>query len=249
MSYIPGILIVGLIGYIVWLTWEVRNAPLVDEQGRTIHPVQFADVLERPRAEQGERKSARAGDTRASVAPARRPAQPTAETRSHPDTGDVHLKAGARRILETLARHHPMRMTRAQLGTLAKFKVTGGTFTTYWSQINRLGYVDESGGDIGLTDAGLDYVGHVPAAPATTEELLDMWRGALKAGARAMLDELVSAYPEELSKEDLAERVEMTASGGTFTTYLSTLRRNGLVDVDSGMVRASDTLFLAGATR
>lgn len=155
------------------------------------------------------------------------------------------LKAGARRILETLARHHPMRVTKAQLGTLAKFKITGGTFLTYWSTLKRYGLVEDQGGLIGLTDAGSALVGHVPQDPLSTEELLDQWRGALKAGARQMLDVLVAVYPNALPRDDLAERVEMTATGGTFNTYLGTLRRNGLIDVESGMVRANDALFLS----
>ncbi len=36
----------------------------------------------------------------------------------------------------------------------------------------------------------------------------------------------------------------MTESGGTFQTYLSTLRRNGLAEVQGGWVRPSDTLFI-----
>ena len=172
---------------------------------------------------------------------------PEARPRPRPDPGgDAYLKAGARRILETFARHYPMRMTRAQLGTLAKFKVTGGTFQTYFSQLKRLGYLEEGAGEIWITEAGLDYVGHVPQEPMSTEELLEMWRSALKAGARKMLDELVAVYPKAMSREELAERVEMTVSGGTFQTYLATLRRNGLVDVDGGGVTASDTLFLSG---
>lgn len=175
--------------------------------------------------------------------PQRRPAAPERPARDVPD-GDVHLKAGARRILETFARHYPMRMTKAQLGTLAKFKVSGGTFTTYWSTLKRAGYVEEQGGECWITDVGLAQVGHVAREPMTTDELLEQWRSALKAGARAMLDALVAVHPSELTKDQLADRVQMTASGGTFTTYLSTLRRNGLVDVDGQMVRASDTLFI-----
>jgi hypothetical protein len=36
----------------------------------------------------------------------------------------------------------------------------------------------------------------------------------------------------------------MTASGGTFNTYLGTLRRNGLAEVLGSEVKASDTLFI-----
>ena len=162
--------------------------------------------------------------------------------------GDVNLKAGARRILETLAAHHPMRVTKSQLGTLARFKVTGGTFQTYWSALKRHGLVDESGGDIGITEAGLHYVGDHPRVPLTTDELLERWRSVLKAGARRMLDILVARYPDAVSREELADALEMAANGGTFQTYLSTLRRNGLATVSGGDVRAQDALFLGGGS-
>lgn len=43
--------------------------------------------------------------------------------------------------------------------------------------------------------------------------------------------------------------VEMAADGGTFGTYLSTLRRNGLADVDGSRVRAGGALYLAAGAR
>jgi hypothetical protein len=162
--------------------------------------------------------------------------------------GEVHLKAGARRILEALARHHPMVFTRAQVGTLTGFKISGGTFQTYWSQLRRLGYLDEQGGDIRITEEGLAAAGVEPAAPATTEELLAMWGDRLKAGARQMLDVLVANYPRALSYDELGQAVGMVPSGGTFQTYVSTLRRNGLADTDRGQIKASDSLFV-GDTR
>jgi predicted transcriptional regulator len=146
-----------------------------------------------------------------------------------------------------LARHYPMRVTKAQLGTLAKFKITGGTFQTYYSTLKREGLIAESGGEIEITQAGLDYVGADVGAPMTTDEVVEQWRTALKAGARKMLDELLAVHPNEISREELAERVEMTESGGTFQTYLGTLRRNGLAEIDGGFVRAGQALFLGDA--
>lgn len=174
---------------------------------------------------------------------------PGRETRPGPGEGP-QLKAGARRILDTLARHHPMRVTRAQLGALAKFKITGGTFGTYWSTLKRHGLVDEDGGDVGITDAGIDFLGargDLPAGPLSTDELLAQWRSVLKAGARLMLDTLIDRYPDALTRDDLAAAVDMAPTGGTFGTYLGTLRRNGLVEVDADGVRAADVLFLGAA--
>lgn len=172
-----------------------------------------------------------------------RPATP-AQTATVADDAAVHLKAGARRILESMARHHPTVLTRAQIGTLSKMKITGGTFATYWSTLKRAGLIDENDTGAWITDSGLATAGVEPADPHTTDELLDMWRGALKAGARRILDVLVDAYPEPVTRTDLAAAVEMAETGGTFATYLSTLRRNGLADVTASDARASDTLFL-----
>lgn len=161
------------------------------------------------------------------------------------ERSEVQLRAGERKMLETLARRYPLKMTRAQLGTLAGFTPSGGTFGTYFGTLKRVGFLEESGGEVQVTRAGLDYLGHdtVPA-PQSTEETLEMWRGALRAGERKMLDEAVAAYPEALSREELGSRTGFTPSGGTFGTYLGTLRRNGLLEVEGDRVRASRALFL-----
>jgi hypothetical protein len=163
-------------------------------------------------------------------------------------SGDApELKAGARKILDTLARHHPMRFTRAQVGTLTGFKTSGGTFQTYWGVLKRAGYINEDAGEVTVTDAGLQRAGVVPEAPASTEEMVAMWGARLKRGAREMLNILVERYPAPVDRDELAAALEMTASGGTFQTYLGTLRRNGLADVEGQAVTANNTLFLGGA--
>ena len=160
-----------------------------------------------------------------------------------PDT--VQVKAGARRMLEVLIRHYPMAMTRAQLGTLAKVKRTGGTFSDYFSKLRTSGFIEEdSAGLVSITQAGLDYMGEVPNEPVTVEEIRAMYRNALKAGARRMFDVLIEEKGNWITREELAERAGITMSGGTFSDYLSSLRTNGLADVQGGSVRASDTLFI-----
>jgi hypothetical protein len=172
---------------------------------------------------------------------ARRAAPPRADRT--PDD-EVKLKAGARRMVETLARLYPLRMTRTQLATLAGMAPKGGTYNTYYGQIKRAGFVVEEGSDVVLTEQGFDYLGETPTMPMSTEERIDMWRGNLKAGARRMLDTLVVAHPRSLTRQELAEEVEMEPSGGTFNTYLGTLRRNGLAEVDGAEVTAGEALFV-----
>ena len=59
-----------------------------------------------------------------------------------------------------------------------------------------------------------------------------------------MLDLLVEVYPEGITRDELGERAGYSVSGGTFQSYLSSLRRNGLADVDGALVTASPSLFL-----
>lgn len=157
---------------------------------------------------------------------------------------DVHLKAGARKIVETLARHYPMSFTKAQVGTMTGFKIKGGTFQTYWSQIKRAGLIEESAGLVTATQAGLDFAGVQPGNPLSTKEMIEMWGSKLKRGAREILNLLVESYPMAWSKEDIGVEVGMEPGGGTFQTYISTLRRNNLIEVEDGKLRASDSLFI-----
>lgn len=165
---------------------------------------------------------------------------------------DPQLKAGARRMLAAMASLHPAWLTRAQVGTLAKIKHTGGTFGDYLSALRTAGAIEEQGsgprGELRISEHGFGLLGEDVPAPATTEELLSMWRDRLKRGARLMLDALVEAHPNWLAREDLAATAGIEVTGGTFGDYLSMLRRTGLIEEDARLVRASETLFLGAVS-
>jgi hypothetical protein len=162
-------------------------------------------------------------------------------------------RSGARRMLVALATY-PDGLTTAQVATLAKVKRTGGTFGTYASEMIRAGLVVLVSGSIksgvlAATTAGIETVGGSPL-PSDPEELRSEWRSRLKArGAKSMFDVLVGCYPEWLHKQALAEHedVDLTFDGGTFGTYLSRLRSNGLIEEDAELVRAHPDLFLDGS--
>lgn len=163
----------------------------------------------------------------------------------------VTLKKGARSMLMALASMYPRALTRTQMATLAGLAPGSGTYASYLSTLRTTGMIDEDPGGEGimLTDAGRAHVaagGGPPATPRSTEDLVALWSSKLKAGARRMLDVLVAVYPTTLVRDELAQRSEIAANSGTFASYLSTLRSNGLVEnVDYGL-RASEGLFLGG---
>ena len=160
------------------------------------------------------------------------------------DSDAPHLRAGARRMLETLARHHPMVMSRSQLATLSRFAPRGGTYGTYLGDLKRAGYIELGGREVSITAAGMAVCDHIAPRPMRPDEVLETWRGALRLGARRMLDELVAIHPEGMTRSDLAERTDFAVTGGTFGTYLGDLKRNGLIEERDGRWRAAEILFV-----
>ncbi len=147
------------------------------------------------------------------------------------------------RVLKVLAQRHPARFTRSEWATLAGLKKTGGTWGTYVSRLRMAGYLDERDGRVGVTPAGLKAVGAVPPAPTTTAELVQMWKDNLGGGAGRLLDILVKSYPEPMRRAVLAAHVRMEPTGGTFNTYLSRLRANGLLEERAGQIKANSILW------
>jgi len=74
--------------------------------------------------------------------PAPRPADPT---NGAAPAGDLSLRAGERKMLAVLAQRYPMKFTRAQLGTLAGYTASGGTFGAYLGTLRRNGLVEVDG--------------------------------------------------------------------------------------------------------
>jgi hypothetical protein len=82
---------------------------------------------------------------------------------------ELQLRAGERRLLQTLAQRFPTKLTRVQLGTLAGFTPSGGTFGTYFGTLKRHGLLTEAtNGNVDITQVGLAYLGSdVPPTPHT----------------------------------------------------------------------------------
>jgi len=157
----------------------------------------------------------------------------------------TQLLAGERRMLQAIAQRHPIRMTRSQVGTLAGFTPSGGTFKNYLGRLKKFGLIREERDDVEVTARGFAYLGDdVPKAPSTTAELQELWRSKLLRGEREILDLLIRRYPDGMSREEIGQQAGFEASGGTFKNYLGTLKRNELAVERDGLVRASDTLFL-----
>lgn len=159
-------------------------------------------------------------------------------------TESPNITGGAQRMLNVLGSRYPMTFTKSQLAALSKMSPRSGTFGTYMSLLRSNGLITQNGDQISLTEQGQEHVGDVSLIPQTTEEVIDMWRGNLTGGARRMFEVLTEAYPSALTKDELGEATEMSTRSGTFGTYMSMLRRNGLIEVSNNEIRANESLFV-----
>lgn len=160
-------------------------------------------------------------------------------------SGEVsNFTGGALRMIKALASRNDA-LTRQQLATMADVKVSGGSFTTYLSRLKNDQLIVVEGDKISLTTRGMEYatsLGDMKIGMSAAD-VRNMWLGKMTGGANRMLSFLIEQYPNEVSKEMLAEVSGVALSGGSFTTYLSRLKGNGLIEVDPSGVKASATLF------
>jgi len=157
--------------------------------------------------------------------------------------GKEKLRSGAERMLGALVQWHPNGMTLGQMRAHAGLKKSG-TVSAYLSDLRRGQFMEERDGMLFSTQIGLDYFEHLPQAPTTTQEVLDIWRPKLRDGARRMLEVLVEQAGEQMSREELGEKANLVKSG-TFSAYLSDLKTARLAVVTpSGIAADRETLFL-----
>jgi DNA segregation ATPase FtsK/SpoIIIE-like protein len=159
------------------------------------------------------------------------------------ETDDERLGGGARRLVDVLVRCHPAAFTKAQWASLADLSHTSGTFGTYLSKIRAMGLVSEDRGLFRPTEAAFQLCSANVMQPQTNSEVVDMWKRALGGTPAKMIDVVRNAFPEHVTRADLAQAVGITHTSGTFGTYFSKLRSNGLVEVNGETVRAGDPLL------
>lgn len=133
---------------------------------------------------------------------------------------------GAQRMLRALASRHPTPLSKAQLGVLAVIKPSGGSFGTYLSRLYSQGLIDKDGQFIKLTKEGA--ARHDGGGQLEGAALVETWQGKLSGKAKDMLGVLVIEGP--MTTATLAARVGMELAGGSFSTYMSRLKSNGLIE-------------------
>lgn len=125
----------------------------------------------------------------------------------------------------------------------AGYSVGGGAFNNILSRLNVLVLIRRTGGGmVELTDYGRanakpeDHVG---------DNILESWYAKIGNSKAKLLRTLVDCYPESLTKQELADRIEEAAGGGAFNNKCSALKTLGLIEYPGqGRVKAAALLFM-----
>jgi hypothetical protein len=161
--------------------------------------------------------------------------------------GDLRLRPGAQRMLAACASWAPKGISEGQVAAMSGIKRSGGSFSSYKSNLVTAGFIQIQNGLWYATDEGITHAGDTIApAPSSTEEVLNLWKPKLRPGAQRMLDVLIAHNGEPITAEQLSEESNVDSSGGSFSSYLSNLATADLiVKPERGMVAANvETLFL-----
>lgn len=155
------------------------------------------------------------------------------------------ITGGAMRMLKAAAMF-PKGITKVRMATLARLSHGSGSFGTYLSTLKSKGYITGNNEAYWITPAGIKVAGDVEPLPTDPRELIESWCDIIgsASGAARMLRALGNKYPGSYTKDQLGARTELSHTSGSFGTYLSTLKRNGLIHVSGSLIKASDDLFI-----
>lgn len=168
-------------------------------------------------------------------------ARPTAAaTRDVGFTGE--LPKGERAVLTAIAQS-PNGATRDQISALTGYKRQ--TRDDYISRLTRKMFasVHGVGGSVFATQAGLDALGPSFEPLPTGAALVDHWRNRLPRGEWAILELLIGAWPDGLTRESVGESTGFKRQ--TRDDYISRLVRKKIVEKPQlgAPVRASEALM------
>ena len=119
-----------------------------------------------------------------------------------------------------------------------------GTWTKYVSILRSEEKISTDRGEIILAGAGKSALPSNLRGPPTHEEVIGNWRSNVGGKMLDMIDGLLEA-PDGLDPALLAEKVGINHGNGTWTKYVSILRRAGLIETDRGVIKPGQSLLLA----
>jgi hypothetical protein len=176
------------------------------------------------------------------------PPTPKPRPEARRQVSDPEVTPSKQRVLDALAALETIGARpadRTQLALFAKASPRSSGYTNNLGALRTAGLISyPTRGTVALTDDGRA-IADGGAAPTTVAGLQDFVRSLVGSSKARLIDVLIDAYPESLSRDELAERAGASPASSGYTNNLGSLRSLRLIDYPSpGHVVALPVLFL-----
>lgn len=134
---------------------------------------------------------------------------------------------------------------KTQLALFVQVSPTSGGYFNNLGSLKTAGLIDyPSPGKASLTESGMKIAAPVETPP-TTAELHASIASLLPAAKWKIVEELIRAYPDAVSKDELAARIGVSPTSGGYFNNLGSLKSLGVIDYpQKGYAVAQPILFL-----
>jgi hypothetical protein len=183
--------------------------------------------------------------------PERTPSKHAPSLRPSPSSSQGILSLKQRCILgelaamETLGRRS---VEREIIAVLAGASPTSGSYSQDLATLRRKGLVDfPSGGMLSLTGNGRA-LADIPAKPPTLSALHDAFVSKVTGvSPKRILRALIAAYPNALTRAEVARSVDASETSGSYSQNLAFLKSFGVIEYPgTGLLKAAAILFPKG---
>lgn len=226
---------------------EANNALKLMDEHRAKNEARTADAppFDIPVVRPWRNQRTAAGIAAAASAPPAAPTRPQAR-HTTPNAGfagpGLAVPKAQRAVLSALAPYDPRPRSKRQVAMLTGYSGKGGGFNNALSALRTAGFISGTGDAIGITTEGIAALGEYTPLP-TGQALLNHWLDQLARAPRLILESLAGAWPEALSKDEVAARCDYEPAGGGFNNALSRLRTLELITGSGAALRAADDLM------
>lgn len=181
---------------------------------------------------------------------ARKPARTASPASGKPlpaASGDGSLTPAKQKILDAIAWAGSLgkpNVPKDMVAFLADASPTSSSYSNNLGSLRSAGLIDyPAGGEVALTDEGAALANPPDSAP-THEAVMDKISRKLAPAMLKIVQAAADVFPEDLAKDELAERIEASATSSSFSNNLGRLRTLGFITYPtSGRVRAGESLF------
>jgi len=170
---------------------------------------------------------------------------PFAEASAGGTLNSAGLSEPHRRVVNSIAWWHSVGfevVKRNHAAVTAKYSPNASTFGVYIASLVKSGHVEAvAGAGVKLTDLGRSVADATRPEPA-----LESAKAMLSNRAAELLGIVAEAFPAEIDRKSLADRMGLSRTASTLGVYISEASALGLIEISRpGMVRAAAFLFAA----